>query len=236
MNLSESELERYTGQIAINEISIKGQEKLKKSSVLIVGLGALGSPVSYYLAAAGVGVLGLLDGDKVEKHNLSRQIIHFSCDVSKEKVLSAKEKLSALNSSIKVKVYNEFLNEKNAENIMKYYDFIIDATDNFETKNLIASMCRVLEKPYTSAGVAQFKGQLFSSTPDKYNSWEKIFPQLKKHNVSCAELGIFSPVCAVIGSLQVNEALKYLLGVGQLLTNSLLIYDSLNNKFSTFTM
>ena len=234
MTFSENEIERYTGQLAINEISLEGQKKLKNASVLIIGLGALGSPISYYLAAAGIGCLGLVDGDRVERHNLSRQIIHFNCDIKKEKVLSAKEKISQLNPDIELKTYNEFLNSRNALSLIKNYDFIIDATDNFKTKKLIANVCQKLAKAYTSAGVAKFKGQVFSSTPEEYNSWEKIFPKLEERALSCAEMGVFGPVCAIIGSLQANEALKYLLGIGQLLTNSILVYDSLNNNFSTF--
>ena len=157
--------------------------------------------------------------------------------LGKKKVFSAKKQMEALNPFIQVETYPFLFSAENACRLIEKYDFIIDATDNFQSKILIGELCKKYSCAYTSAGVSQFKGQVFSSTPNQYSSWKDFFPNISAQQaLSCAEIGVFSPTCSIIGSLQAGEALKYLLNLGKLLTHSILVYDALSNQFSLLKM
>lgn len=221
---------RYERQVVIDEIGLKGQEKLERSSVLVIGCGGLGSPASLYLASAGIGRLGLVDDDVVSISNLQRQILHGEGDIGRPKTTSATESLIKLNSSIVIDRYEERLTEKNADKIFSDYDVIVDATDNFESKFLINDKCVELKKPFIHAGVMGFKGQVMTYVPDKGPCYRCVFGDIPKDELirSPEMLGILGTVTGVIGSIQATEALKYLLGIGDLLIGRLLSFDALS--------
>lgn len=237
MNFSEDQLYRYSRNIILKEVGGKGQEKLLTSKVLIVGAGGLGSPILLYLAAAGVGTLGIVDSDVVDLSNLQRQIAHFTSDVDKPKVTSAAEKISNLNPDVKVIPYKIRLDSSNIEEIIQGYDFIIDGTDNFPTKFLINDACVMHRKPFSHAGILRFEGQTFTYTPGTM-CYRCIFKEPPPKGVipTCSEAGILGAVAGVIGSIQALEALKFLLGIGNLLTNRLLTYNALSGKLREITL
>jgi molybdopterin/thiamine biosynthesis adenylyltransferase len=221
--------ERYARHLSLPEIGEAGQEKLKKSRVLIIGTGGLGSPAAYYLAAAGIGILGLVDADVVEMSNLQRQILHFTADIGRLKTSSAGEKLKALNPDVQVKAYPIRMTSGNANVILCDFDFVIDATDNFPSKILIANACHATKKPYSHAGIFKFFGQTMTVLPGQTACYRCIFdspPEDPK-----VPQGPLGAVPGVIGSIQAIEAIKYLLNIGDLLTNRLLTFDALKMKF-----
>lgn len=222
MSLSDAEKQRYRRNILVPDIGEAGQVKLKQSSVLIVGVGGLGSPVAMYLAAAGVGRIGLMDGDSVNISNLQRQIVHFTNDIGQSKVFSAREKMIEINPEITVEVYNEFLNEENAENVISKYDFIVDATDSRIAKFLINDVCVKLHKPYSHGAILVNKGQTMTVLPDTA-CFRCLFDEMPD---DYGEQGQFGVVPGVIGIIQATEAIKYIVGMGELLTNRLLVYDA----------
>lgn len=233
MSLGMEEIERYSRQILLKQVGGKGQEKLLASKVLVVGAGGLGSPVSLYLAAAGVGTIGLIDGDCVDVTNLQRQIAHFTRDIGTPKVESAAEKLRAINPSVTVETYQELATASNAPELVGRYDFIIDGTDNFAAKFLINDACVLAGVPFSHAGILRFDGQLFTVIPGRSSCYRCVFggPPPAGAVPSCSQAGVLGGVAGVIGSLQATEALKYLLGVGELLTNRMLIFDALAMRF-----
>lgn len=222
MSLSDAEKQRYRRNILVPDIGEAGQVKLKQSSVLIVGVGGLGSPVAMYLAAAGVGRIGLMDGDSVNISNLQRQIVHFTNDIGQSKVFSAREKMIEINPEITVEVYNEFLNEENAENVISQYDFVVDATDSRIAKFLINDVCVKLHKPYSHGAILVNKGQTMTVLPDTA-CFRCLFDDMPD---DYGEQGQFGVVPGVIGIIQATEAIKYIVGMGELLTNRLLVYDA----------
>lgn len=230
--LSEQQIERYSRNIILKDVGGKGQEKLLASKVLIIGAGGLGSPVALYLAAAGVGTLGIVDFDKVDLSNLQRQIIHFTADVGKEKIISAKEKIALLNPDVKVNLHQGLLDSKNIVDIIKEYDFIIDGTDNFPAKFLINDACVMHKKAYSHGGILRFDGQTFTYTPGN-TCYRCVFPELPPKDVipTCSQAGILGTVAGMLGTIQAAEALKFLLGMGELLTNRLLIMNALSMKY-----
>ena len=165
IDLTEEQIQRYSRHILLQDVGVEGQEKLLKGKVLIVGAGGLGAPVAMYLAAAGVGTIGIVDADVVDLSNLQRQIIHFTADVDKPKVLSAKEKMEAINPDVKVVTYQEFLSANNALDIINNYDFVVDGTDNFPVKFLINDACVMAGKPFSHGGILRFHGQTFTHLP-----------------------------------------------------------------------
>ncbi len=232
MNLKENDILRYSRQIILKEVGGVGQEKLLKGRVLIIGAGGLGSPAALYLAAAGVGTIGIIDGDLVDLTNLQRQIIHFTEDLNKLKTESAKEKLIKLNPDIRVNIYNERVNENNIAEIIKEYDFVIDGTDNFPAKFLINDACVINKKSFSHAGILRFSGQTMTFLPGNA-CYRCVFPELPPKGAipSCSEAGILGPVAGIIGSIQALEAIKFLLNTGNLLLNRFLIMDALNMTF-----
>jgi len=224
MKFTEEQIERYSRQIILNEIGGNGQQKLLNSKVLIIGCGGLGSPAAYYLAAAGIGFLGLLDSDNAELSNLNRQILHFTKDVGKPKVKSAEEKIRALNPDVNIKIYHNRINSTNILEIIKDYDFIIDGSDNFPTKFLINDACVLAKKAYSHAGVLRFEGQSMTYVPEKSACYRCLFPEPPPQGLipNCQQAGILGTVAGFFGLIQATEAIKYLLGFGELLSGKLL--------------
>ena len=233
MELSESQIERYSRHIILQEIGVSGQERLLSSKVLIVGAGGLGSPAALYLAAAGVGTIGIVDADRVDLTNLQRQIVHHTEDVGKEKTLSAATKMKAINPDVEVRVHSLFLRADNVAGIIAQYDFIIDGTDNFAAKFLINDACYFAGKPYSHAGILRFDGQLITVLPGKTACLRCVFngPPPPNAVLTCSQAGVLGVLAGVIGSLQATEAIKFILGVGDLLTDRLLIYNALRSEF-----
>jgi len=234
MDLSEQQLERYSRHIILKDVSVEGQEKIMKGKVLIIGAGGLGAPVALYLAAAGVGTIGLADGDVVDLSNLQRQVIHFTPDVGKQKVLSAKEKINQMNPDVKVITYPKRVFANNIADIIKDqdYDFIIDGTDNFPAKFLINDACVFLKKPFSHGGILRFDGQTMTYVPGKacYRCIFGFAPPLDAVP-SCSQAGILGAVAGMLGTIQAAEALKYLVGTGELITNRLLIFNASDMRF-----
>ena len=231
--LTAPQTERYSRHIAMKEVGAEGQKKLLGARVLVIGAGGLGSPVAMYLAAAGVGTIGIADADEVDLSNLQRQIIHRTADAGKPKVLSAKETMEAMNPDVKVIPYRMFITGENILDIIKDYDFIIDATDNFQSKFLINDACVMAKKPFSHAGIIRFQGQLMTYVPGQGPCYRCIFkePPPKDAVPSCKQEGVIGAAAGVIGSLQAMEAIKYILGIGELLTGYLLTYDGLEMQF-----
>jgi molybdopterin/thiamine biosynthesis adenylyltransferase len=234
MDFSEEQLERYSRHIILRQVGVEGQEKIMRGKVLIIGAGGLGAPAALYLAAAGVGTIGLADGDKVELSNLQRQIIHFTPDVGKPKVLSAKEKIGAINPAIKTILYEKRLVADNITDIIKDYDFVIDGTDNFPGKFLINDACVLARKPFSHGGILRFDGQALTHVPGEA-CYRCVFPKMPPKGAvpSCSQAGILGAVAGMLGTIQAAEALKFLIGTGELLTNRLLIFDALKMDFRT---
>lgn len=239
MNFTEDQLERYSRHILLKDVGLEGQQKIRDGKVLIVGTGGLGSPAALYLAAAGVGTIGLVDSDKVELSNLQRQVIHTTPDLDKPKVLSAKEKISATNPEVEVVMYQKRLTAANVLEVFgdRAYDFVIDGTDNFPTKFLINDACVLARKPFSHGGILYFDGQTMTYAPG-HTCYRCIFETPPPfHSVpSCAEAGVLGAVAGMLGTIQAAEALKYLLGKGQLLTDRLLIFNAMNMYFRTVTL
>jgi thiazole biosynthesis adenylyltransferase ThiF len=238
MAFTNEQLERYSRHIILQEIGVKGQKKLMQGKVLIIGAGGLGAPAAMYLAAAGVGTIGIVDADEVDLSNLQRQIIHATADVGKPKVLSAKETMNAMNPDVTVNTYPEFVTSENVMDLIKDYDFIIDGTDNFPAKFLINDACVMAKKPFSHAGIIRFKGQLMTYVPGEGPCYRCVFrdPPPKNAVPTCKEAGVVGAMGGVIGSLQAMEAIKYLTGVGELLTGKLLTYDALKMEFRTIKL
>ncbi|MFH1283293.1 MAG: HesA/MoeB/ThiF family protein [bacterium] len=224
--------DRYHRNILINEIGIKGQKKLKKSNVLIIGCGGLGSSAAYYLTACGIGALGLVDYQKVELSNLQRQILYSERDIGIKKAVAAGRKLISLNSELKLKIHQKRLDFQNINSVLKPYDFIIDATDNFTAKFLINDACVALKKTFVHAGVQEWSGQAITVHPGKSACVRCLFgmPDINKLPIP-SEFGILGMVPGVIGTIEAVEAVKYVLKKGKPLINKLLTYNALNAKF-----
>ncbi len=233
MNLTETQIERYSRHILLPQVGGKGQEKLLAGKVLLVGAGGLGSPAGLYLAAAGVGTLGIIDGDVVDMSNLQRQVLHGTADVGKPKVDSAEATLRALNPDVTVRTYRKRLTADNALEILKDYDFVIDGTDNFAAKFLVADACHFAGKPYSHAGILRFDGQTITVLPGQTTCYRCLFgsPPPRGAVPSCSEAGVLGVLAGVMGTIQATEAAKYLLGIGELLTGRLLVYDALAMAF-----
>ena len=228
MSLRADQIERYSRHILLPDVGGVGQEKLLAGRVLVIGAGGLGSPVALYLAAAGVGTIGLADADVVDVSNLQRQVIHFTPDVGKPKVVSAAGKLRAINPDVTVQTHPEWICAANIAGIIADYDFVIDGTDNFATKFLINDACVLGKKPYSHGGILRFNGQTLTVRPGESACYRCIFPAPPPKNAipTCSEAGVIGVLPGVIGTLQATEAVKFLLGIGNLLTGRLLTYDA----------
>ncbi len=232
MSLTESQLERYARNIRLEPIGRAGQEKLLASSVLIVGVGGLGSPAALHLAAAGVGTIGLLDGDAVDLSNLQRQIAHGTADVGARKVVSACEAIVAINPDVTVRTYDRWATAESLAEIVEGYDFAIDAVDNPATKFLINDACCARRVPFCHAGILEFEGQLMTVLPGKTACCRCVFGEPPSVGATHASPpGVLGVVPGVIGTLQATEAIKALLGLGDLLTDCLLTYDARTMHF-----
>ncbi|WP_394971971.1 molybdopterin-synthase adenylyltransferase MoeB [uncultured Croceitalea sp.] len=224
-----SSVGRYTRQTSLLSFGVDGQAKLADSQVLIIGLGGLGLPVAQYLNAMGVGTLGLVDNDTIELHNLQRQILYAEADIGKSKLTVTKVKLKAQNSETKIKCFDTFLTPENALTIIKDFDLIIDATDNFATRYLINDACVLLNKPFVYGALHGFEGQVSVFNYQNGPTYRCLFPDIPKKNEipNCNENGVLGILPGIIGTLQALEAVKVLTGVGEVLSGKLLLFDGL---------
>ena len=233
MNLREDQIERYSRQIILPNIGGKGQEKLLKAKVLIIGAGGLGSPAALYLASAGIGKIGIADSDKVELNNLQRQILHSNSSIGKTKVESAKERLAAINPDVEVIAHNLRLTSENILDIIRDYDIVVDGSDNFPTRYLVNDACVLSGKPLSHGGIFRFDGQAMTILPHKSACYRCLFPEPPPPGFvpSCQEAGILGAVAGIIGTIQANEVLKYILEMGNLLAGKLLVFNALDSSF-----
>lgn len=233
MKLREDQIERYSRQIILPNVGGRGQEKLLAAKVLIIGAGGLGSPAALYLASAGIGTIGIVDSDKVELNNLQRQIIHSTKEVGKPKVESARDRINMINEDVKVITYNLRLTSENILGIIKDYDIIVDGSDNFPTRYLVNDACVLSKKPLSHGGIFRFDGQAITIIPGQSACYRCLFPEPPPPGLvpSCQEAGILGAVAGVIGVIQANEVLKFVLGLGNLLTGKLLVFNALESSF-----
>ncbi len=232
--LTTEQIERYSRQIMVPDLGGKGQIRLRQAAVLIVGAGGLGSPAAFYLAAAGVGKLGLVDSDHVELSNLQRQILHSTSDIGRPKVESAKETLGRLNPDVEVSVRAARLESDNAAEILAGYDFVLDGSDNFATKFLVNDTAIKLGIPFSHAGIVRLQGQTMTVMPRKSACYRCVFKEAPppEEILSCQQAGILGSVAGTIGSIQATEAIKFLTGFADgLLTDRLLTFDAKSMKF-----
>lgn len=230
---TEEQIERYSRHIILKEVGGKGQRKLLDGRVLIIGAGGLGSPIALYLAAAGVGTIGIADADDVDLSNLQRQVIHRTADIGRPKVLSAREKMEAINPDVRVVTYHEWVSAANIREMIRDYDFVIDGTDNFAAKFLINDACVMEKKPYSHGGILSFFGQTITVLPGESTCYRCVFPKPPPRDAipTCSQAGVIGVLPGVLGTLQATEAVKFLLGKGELLRNRLLTYHALDMKF-----
>ncbi|HMN03907.1 MAG TPA: molybdopterin-synthase adenylyltransferase MoeB [Geobacter anodireducens] len=230
---TDQQIERYSRHIILKEVGGKGQNKLLDGKVMVIGAGGLGAPIALYLAAAGVGTIGIADADVVDLSNLQRQVIHFTPDVGKPKVESAREKMEAINPDVRVRTYQEWISAANIARIIADYDFVIDGTDNFAAKFLVNDACVLAGTPYSHGGILQFDGQTLTVKPGESPCYRCIFPAPPPKDVipTCARAGVIGVLPGVLGTIQATEAIKYLLGQGDLLTGRLLTYNALRMRF-----
>ena len=228
MNFNFKEFKRFEKQIILKKVGVHGQKEIKKSKILIIGMGGLGCPLLTYLAASGVGHIGIVDPDKVELSNLNRQILFNNSDLNKYKVLQAKKKIIQIYKNIKIKTIKSKVNSKNIRSILKNYEIICDGTDNYETRYLINDFCKKNKKILISAAISRFDGHLFKFNFKKkgpcYRCFMPEYPNLKNN---CETDGIFSPVAGIMGSIQANEVLKTILNLKNDLSSNMLIFNSL---------
>ncbi len=235
MSLSNQQLERYSRHIILKEVGGKGQARLLQSKVLIIGTGGLGAPAAMYLAAAGIGTIGLVDFDAVDLSNLQRQIIHTTGDVGKAKVLSGQETINGMNPDVNVVTYREWVSSANILDIIRDqdYDFIIDGTDNFPAKFLINDACVLAAKPFSHAGIIRFQGQTMTYVPGQGPCYRCVFREPPPPDAvpTCSQAGVLGVMGGIIGTIQATEAIKSILGVGDLLNGYLLTYEALKMEF-----
>lgn len=235
MNLTEKQIIRYSRQIVLKELGGIGQKKLLSSKISLVGLGALGSPVAYYLVAAGIGNLKVIDYDSVEPSNLHRQILHFTKDINRMKTESAIEKLNLLNPDCNIEIIPEKITPDNVKEILKNSDFVIEGSDNFPTKMLINDACVNLNIPFTIAGVLRFHGQIITVVPEEKTAcYRCLFGDITDTptGMSCSEAGVIGLIPGILGCIEANEAIKCILNIGELITNKILYVDLLRNAFN----
>ncbi len=233
MEFTDEQITRYSRHILLPEVGGKGQKKIAKSRMLIVGAGGLGSPAALYLAAAGVGTIGLIDSDVADLSNLQRQILHHTPDLGRPKVVSGKEKIQALNPDVNVVTYEDRLIAKNALELIRGYDVVIDGVDNFPAKFLINDACVFAEKPLVHGGILRFDGRVFTVIPKKSACYRCVFknPPPPGLVASCQEAGVIGVLAGIIGTIQATEALKLVLGIGRPLTDRMLDFDARRTSF-----
>ena len=231
--MDDQELLRYSKQIMLPQINIEGQQKIIDSTILIIGMGGLGSPTALYLAAAGVGHIMIADFDQVELSNLQRQIIHRTSDIGDDKVNSAKTKLLDLNPNIKVTIVNEILHTDNLSLLIKDADIVLDGTDNFESRFEINKACLEFQKPLISAAVIRLEGQIsvFKGYEKDQPCYQCLYSEEGGENESCVQNGVLAPVAGLVGTIQALQAIKVLLDLGEQLCGLLLLVDALDLSF-----
>ncbi|MFE6388731.1 adenylyltransferase/sulfurtransferase MoeZ [Nocardiopsis dassonvillei] len=227
--LTVDEVRRYSRHLIIPDVGMDGQKRLKNAKVLVVGAGGLGSPALLYLAAAGVGTLGIIDFDVVDESNLQRQVIHGQSDVGRPKAESARDSIKEINPGIRVILHQERLDSDNALEIFADYDLVLDGTDNFATRYLVNDACVILDKPYVWGSIYRFDGQVSVFWNEYGPQYRDLYPEPPPPGMvpSCAEGGVLGVLCASIGSVMVNEAIKLITGIGEPLVGRLLIFDAL---------
>jgi sulfur-carrier protein adenylyltransferase/sulfurtransferase len=233
--LTVDEVRRYSRHLIIPDVGMTGQKRLKNAKVLCVGAGGLGSPAMLYLAAAGVGTIGIIDFDVVDESNLQRQIIHGQSDIGRSKAQSARDSITELNPYVNVILHEEQLDSDNALQIFEPYDLIVDGTDNFATRYLVNDACVLLGKPYAWGSIYRFDGQASVFWAEYGPCYRCLYPEPPPPGMvpSCAEGGVLGVLCASIGSIQVNEAIKVITGIGDPLVGRLMIYDALEMSYRT---
>ena len=231
MNLDLKQFKRFEKQIILKKIGINGQKKIFKSKVLIIGIGGLGCPLLTYLAASGVGTIGIVDHDKVELSNLNRQTLFVTKDIGKFKVIQAKNYINKINKKIKIKTFKLKVSLSNIKSIMKGFDIICDGTDNYETRYIINDQCKMNKKVLISAAISKFDGHLFKFNFKKNGCCYRCFmPEKPTAENNCDAEGIFSPIAGILGSLQANEVLKTILDFKDDLNNQMIIFDSIKSN------
>jgi adenylyltransferase/sulfurtransferase len=234
MQLTSQENEYYNRQIILENFGTDAQSKLKQARVLVIGAGGLGCPVLQYLTAAGVGNIGIIDGDVVSVSNLHRQILFSVNDIGKQKATVAKEKLTAQNPNISIESFTENITVNNAVELIQRYDIVADCTDNFAARYLINDACVLANKPFVSAAILKFEGQLSVFNHLTKINYRDVFPEPPTEVQNCAEAGVIGVLCGIIGSMQANEIIKIITGVGETLEGKLFCYDALTNKTQSF--
>ena len=237
-SLSVDEVRRYSRHLIIPDVAMAGQKRLKNAKVLCVGAGGLGSPALMYLAAAGVGTLGIVEFDVVDESNLQRQIIHGQSDIGRSKAASARDSVREINPFVTVNLHEERLDSSNAMDLFAQYDLIVDGTDNFATRYLVNDACVLLHKPYVWGSIYRFDGQASVFWADQGPCYRCLYPEPPPPGMvpSCAEGGVLGVLCASIGSIQVNEAIKLITGIGRPLVGSLMVYDALETEYRKITV
>nr|WP_279387432.1 molybdopterin-synthase adenylyltransferase MoeB [Rubrobacter taiwanensis] len=233
MELSQEEIRRYSRHLIMPEVALEGQKKLKAARVLTIGAGGLGSPLAMYLAAAGVGTIGVVDFDVVDESNLQRQIIHGTSDLGRPKLQSAKEKLEDINPNVKVETFEEALSSENALDIFRDFDIIVDGTDNFPTRYLVNDACVLTGKPNVYGSIFRFEGQASVFWAEEGPCYRCLYPEPPPPGLvpSCAEGGVLGILPGAIGTIQATETVKLILGIGEPLIGRLLLYDALGMRF-----
>ena len=226
---------RYNRHIILSEIGQAGQDKISNTKVLVIGAGGLGCPVLQYLTAAGVGTIGIIDFDVVELSNLQRQVLFGTSTLGKNKAIAAKERLEDLNSAISIIAYAEKLTHQNAINLFNQYDIVVDGTDNFETRYLVNDACIITNKPLVFGAIYKFEGQVSVFNYNNGPSYRCLFPNPPKKDAvpNCSEIGVLGMLPGIIGSMQANEVLKIILGIGNVLSGKLLCYNALTSNILT---
>lgn len=235
MQFTDDQVKRYSRHIILPKVGGKGQKKLLQSKALVIGTGGLGSPAAYYLAAAGVGTIGLVDDDRVDLSNLQRQILHTTSEVGISKTLSAGHKLIALNPDIHVEQHELRVDSTNAMELIGEYDVVLDGTDNFPARFLINDACVMSGKPLIHAGIHRFEGQAMTILPGEGPCYRCVFPEPPPPGLvpSCQEAGVLGCIAGVLGTIQATEAVKVLLGLGDPLVGRMLVFDALEMSFRT---
>ncbi|WP_458186148.1 SAMP-activating enzyme E1 [Haladaptatus sp. NG-WS-4] len=232
LSLDPTQLDRYSRHIIMDEVGPDGQKALLDSAVLVVGAGGLGAPVIEYLAAAGVGTLGIVDDDVVERNNLQRQVIHGDDDVGRPKVESAAAFVADLNPDVTVETHERRVDPSNAEELVVDYDFVVDASDNFRTRYLVNDVCTLTETPFSHGAIYKFEGQVTTFTTDG-PCYRCLFPEAPPEGMvaDCATTGVLGVLPGTVGCIQATETVKYLIGIGEVLDGRMLFYDAMDMSF-----
>lgn len=233
IDFTNEQLERYSRHILLQDVGVEGQAKMLAARVLVVGAGGLGCPVALYLAAAGIGTIGIVDNDRVDLSNLQRQIAHFTKDIGTLKVESAREKMLAINPDIEVVAIRQCLQADNIREIIRGYDFVVDGTDNFPTKFLVNDACVMEHIPFSHGGILRFNGQTMTVVPGRSSCYRCSFPAPPPPGAvpTCSQAGVLGAIAGMLGTVQAAETLKYVTGTGKLLTDTLLSFDAATMHF-----